>query len=1094
MPTPMTSMCPKSFPGGSNRSKLDGRNRPGSAVTSNVEAVVVALLTYILSVTPAGPPVNEVGGSDMNYSDVKRLVDIADVLNFHGFDGDTVAAGGKILCPLPWHDATVPGFALVPGSLGEVWHCLGSDCGSSGDIFQLHAARTGAWDGETAWADLPKATLRQVLLEVAGIAGCAVGGDEFVDVAIDVESMERRRRLEQVNNLVADVCHDYLLERGQSAPDRKAAWRRIEKYGFSEEAVKGVRLGVCPLLKKGAVARPKLTFGDDRVSLKTGFQPEDLYDWRLRFNELKISEEDAMGSGLFIKHFLAPDRAEDTDPYLLVCVMGGRLTFPYVGPNHETQYLIGRVLDGEVPIVPYSGYKGPPKDMASFVKVLKKAKSPKRQVALYLREHYSKFHKPFAHTTNEFVYPEAVEPLMATPPHPGEDALRSGWEPTGDLIIAEGAPDLISCYQLGLQAVSPVTTRVSNANRPALERLGRKCKARGKRLIWVPDNEENSAGMKGAISTATKLHVKALPVRIATLPREGGKTDLNEFARERDHEPGILDDLLGDAQPPDTVLLKMLVPELTGTLLEALSTPVLPKWKSVLEVTNAAHWNRYLKLEVAQRFEGLDEKSPQLREVEEYLLAQDKERELKAALNKYSPEKRVLLKNISTLEHNDMGNARAFAAMYGDRVRFCRRRGQFFVWNRHYWKRTQGAEVDRFMVSAVEARQRAAHIFPAEKHQKQLLAFLAGSKNDAKLKAAISQVKRLEQVEWGGDVELDPEPMVLGCENGVVDLRTGELRPGKREDLMTRTTGIGYDPKACCPRFEKFLSEVFADGNLIDYVQRAAGYSLTGLTSEQVAFLCLGTGCNGKSVLLEALRGALGDYAGATPFTTFESAGYEGIGNDLAALAGTRFVSVSESSRSRFLNEAKFKRATGGDPLTVRFLHQEYFTYFPEYKLWFATNDLPQIRGTDEGVWRRIHVIPFSVSFLGREDRGLTAELMQEAPGILRWAVEGAMRWQKKGLAPPKSVCDESLAYREDNDDVARFLEERVVADKKGRIAASALYSAFKAWCRDNGIDEVMTKTAFGRMLRSKELKKHKTNKAFHYLGISFSERSDPRV
>ena len=610
----MTTMYELPFSGGSAFPLGGRRNRPGNTFIRFLGAIFAALLTCIFSVAFTQPPVNVFGGELMRFDEVKQLVDIADVLDAHGFDGSSVAAGGKILCPLPWHPATEPGFSVVPGAFGEVAHCYG--CGQSMDVFQLLAALTGMWDCDTDWADLPKATYRRVLREVAHIGGLSVSEDEYVEAAADLDSVVRRHGLERVVSFVADVCNDYLLDGDAGALDRKAAWARIKKYGFTEETVEGMNLGLCPLLTPGAEAKSRVTITDTGASLNIGYGPEHLYDWRPLLKEVKISEEDAMGSGLFTKQLLDLDCAEDTDNYKLVCVLGGRLTFPYIGPNFETLYLTGRVLDGKVPIVPFAGHRGNPKDMPAFVKALKNVKSSNRRVAMYLRQCYSKFHKPFAPTRKPWVYPEAVEPLMCTPPHLGKETIKSGWEPNGDLVIAEGAPDLVSCYQLRLQAASPVTIRVSNANMPMMERLARRCNALGKRLIWVPDNEENGSGMKGAISTAAKLHRKGLPAQIATIRRAKGKIDLNEYAREIGHQAGMMENMLSTAQPPDIILLRKIGTKLSGTLLEALQTPPQQGWKSVLAVTTAQHWKSYLAKRVAQRFEGLDETSKEFKEVE----------------------------------------------------------------------------------------------------------------------------------------------------------------------------------------------------------------------------------------------------------------------------------------------------------------------------------------------------------------------------------------------------------------------------------------------------------------------------------------------
>ena len=305
--------------------------------------------------------------------------------------------------------------------------------------------------------------------------------------------------------------------------------------------------------------------------------------------------------------------------------------------------------------------------------------------------------------------------------------------------------------------------------------------------------------------------------------------------------------------------------------------------------------------------------------------------------------------------------------------------------------------------------------------------------------------------------------------------------------MLTKSVWYDFDPSARCPRWLRFLDEVFkGDQDLVAFVQRAIGYSLTGDTREQCLFLCHGKGANGKSTMLSTLRAVLGDYAANTPFSTFELGDRSGNTNDLAALAGTRLVSAAETSEARRLNEARVKAVTGGDPVTARFLYTEFFEYVPTYKIWLSMNALPTVAGVDEGIWRRLRLIPFNVSFKGREDRTLEATLRVEAPGILAWAVDGCLQWQAKGdLGAPSAVLDATEAYRAESDVIGRFLEDRTASDPDPRhgVRASDLYSAYSRWCLVMG-EKAETATTFGRRLGDLGFEKKRAGAGMFYYGL----------
>ena len=269
----------------------------------------------------------------------------------------------------------------------------------------------------------------------------------------------------------------------------------------------------------------------------------------------------------------------------------------------------------------------------------------------------------------------------------------------------------------------------------------------------------------------------------------------------------------------------------------------------------------------------------------------------------------------------------------------------------------------------------------------------------------------------------DQPPWLLNVLNGTVDLHTGILHEHRREDLLTKLAPVVYDPDATCPRWEAFLMRIMGDNvELVAFLQRAAGYALTGDTREEVIFILYGTGANGKSTFLEVLRALLEDYARQADFTTFLARRSDGVRNDVARLAGARFVTAVEAASGRRLDEALIKQLTGRDPVPARFLYQEYFEYYPEFKLFLATNHKPVIQGADEGIWRRIRLIPFAVTIPAAEqDRTLRATLRSELPGILNWAIQGCLAWQREGLGEAEAIQQATAAYRTEMDDPRGF-------------------------------------------------------------------------
>jgi putative DNA primase/helicase len=267
-------------------------------------------------------------------------------------------------------------------------------------------------------------------------------------------------------------------------------------------------------------------------------------------------------------------------------------------------------------------------------------------------------------------------------------------------------------------------------------------------------------------------------------------------------------------------------------------------------------------------------------------------------------------------------------------------------------------------------------------------------------------------------------------------------------------------------------------------LQRAVGYSLTGHVSEQCLFILVGTGANGKSTFLKVLQRLLGDYAGTVPMQTLMQQRHGTQTNDLAHLVGKRFVVASEGEPGQRLAESKIKLMTGGDRIACRALYQNLFEFDPQFKLWLATNDLPEITGTTEAIWRRIRVIEFPVTIPPAEqDKGLAERLIAELPGILQWALHGLSEWRKAGLAPPECVLQSTKTYRHDNDTVGQWIESACICESGRRASMKHLHEAYKVWCEHSSVD-ALPNAAFGKELTRRGFAVIKTNQGNYRRGI----------
>ena len=427
-----------------------------------------------------------------------------------------------------------------------------------------------------------------------------------------------------------------------------------------------------------------------------------------------------------------------------------------------------------------------------------------------------------------------------------------------------------------------------------------------------------------------------------------------------------------------------------------------------------------------------------------------------------------------------------FVEQHSDVVRFCEEGPK--VWDDKRWNKDSRGKIQE--LGKVTARS----IFDLAKDEDdddrraKIAKWAIVAQHKPRIDAGIALASSDSRVRVGMS-DFDADPLFLNVANGTIDLRTGQLKPHDRDDLITRLCPVEYDESAKCPRWDTFLDEIFdVSKSLIDFVQRGVGYSLTGLTNEQCLFICHGGGENGKSVLLETLRQIAADYAMSSSIETFMAHGNRGgIPNDIARLAGVRLVTVGETPQRGAFNESLVKDLTGGDTITARFLRREFFEFRPQFKLWIRANHKPQIRGTDRGIWRRMRLIPFTVTIPKKEqDPGLLERLRSELPGILTWAVEGCLDWQQHRLQIPAEVRKATKTYRSEQDVLGSYLKDRIRKNRSSHIMARPLYDDYAAWCDANREGSVLPEKDFSTTMIERGYEKLKTKKGMQYVGINF--------
>lgn len=440
----------------------------------------------------------------------------------------------------------------------------------------------------------------------------------------------------------------------------------------------------------------------------------------------------------------------------------------------------------------------------------------------------------------------------------------------------------------------------------------------------------------------------------------------------------------------------------------------------------------------------------------------------------YSGERAPVLPAGGNIHNTDLGNALRLVGRYGNDLRYCKPLGGWLAWDGRRWLLDRTGVVQRAAQAVALALYAALDEEADPKRRKEKTKWAIASESGTRQREMLDLAWSQEGIIVTPDV-FDTPPWLLNCQNGTIDLHTGELRPHRRADLLTKLAPVEYDPLAEDETLASYLQDTTkGDEDFADYLRRAVGYTLTGVTDEEDVFLVLGPKSTGKTTLVEAMLAMLGDYAVKANFETFLASWHKGGDPrpDLVRMRGARLVAATEAPKGRRLAETQVKEMSGGDSMTARTLYKLEITFKPAFKLWLACNEAPAMSDDDSGLWRRIKRLPFEHTHSEEEEKPEIKRHLTEDAGarsaLLAWAMQGCLAWQKDGLKPCEVVRTKTAQLRLEFDPLAEFFGDRCTFAAKQECAAQVLRAAYERWAEDQGAKAISNKE-WGKRLKAKE-------------------------
>lgn len=440
--------------------------------------------------------------------------------------------------------------------------------------------------------------------------------------------------------------------------------------------------------------------------------------------------------------------------------------------------------------------------------------------------------------------------------------------------------------------------------------------------------------------------------------------------------------------------------------------------------------------------------------------------------------------------YDDTGNADRFIDRYGNLYKYSYIANKFYIYDGMKWKVDDKGSIRKLIDEMIESikNEKVLHSEDVTEEEAREV-FQKYYKKTRGTQAKKNIMNELMHRRPATPDEFDKDDMLLNVANGYIDLTSRELYKHDINKMFSQITNTDYTEKMQPAVWLDFLNDIFAgDKAVIRYIQKALGYSLTGSTREQIMFILFGKGRNGKSIFVEVISEILGDYSNNMQAKSLMVKKNDNVNTDIARLSKARFVTSSEPNEGFRFDEGLIKQLTGGDKVTARFLYAEEFEYTPKFKIWVSTNHKPIIRGTDDGIWRRLVLIPFDVQIPEEKvDKDLKYKLLREAPAILNWMAEGAYMWMQEGLAMPEKLKEASKDYRNEMDVIEQFIEDECKRVDDGKEKANELYELYKQWANNNG-NYKMSNKDFGIKMKEK-FKYKKTNSGMFYFGLKIPSK-----